>query len=314
MPHGQTDFTCPEVFCNLGHGAHLLHRQSTHRNGHAHIAQSRLFLRVHAKMTGAIDRRARLTQATLTPTGGQALSFTWSYDSFGNRISQQESYTSGALLATEVNSYNGANQIARTNARGITWAPSYDGAGNMLSDGANTYLYDAEGRVCAVLNKAMPSMPLMTGYLYDAEGNRVAKGTITTMSCDPTTNGFQFTENYVLGPSGEELTMLDGTNTWLRTNVYVGGRLMATYDQAGLHFHLTGPLGTRRVQLSGNLTSSDQTLPLGQAELDCQSLPFGDQQSCTPAPNAPPSSDDATPLHFTGKERDAESSRFERLT
>ena len=103
-----------------------------------------------------------------------------------------------------------------------------------------------------------------------------------------TVNGMQITENYVLGPSGEELTTLDGNNTWLRTNVYVGGRLMATYDQAGLHFHLTDPLGTRRVQLSGNLTSSDQTLPLGQAELDCQSLPLGDQQSCVPAPNAPP--------------------------
>ncbi len=156
-------------------------------------------------------------------------------------------------------------------------------------------------------NSAMPSMSVMTGYLYDANGARVAKGTITTMSCDPAMNGFQFTKSYVLGPGGETLTTLDGNNTWLRTNVYVGGRLMATYDQAGLHFHLTDPLGTRRVQLSGNLTSSDQTLPLGQAELDCTSLPFGDQQSCVPAPNAPPTSDDATPLHFTGKERDTES-------
>ena len=150
-------------------------------------------------------------------------------------------------------------------------------------------------------------MPLRTGYLYDADGARVAKGTITTMSCDPTTNGFQITESYVLGPGGEEISMLDGTNTWQRTNVYVGGRLTATYDQAGLHFHLSDPLGTRRVQLSGNLTSGNQTQPLGQPELDCQSLPYGDQQSCTPAPNAPPTSDDATPLHFTGKERDAES-------
>ena len=207
---------------------------------------------------------------------------------------------------------NLAKTVTATNARGVAWTPVYDGAGNMASDGANSYLYDADGRVCAVLNSSMPSMPLRTGYLYDADGGRVAKGTIATMSCDPTTNGFQITENYVLGPGGEELTTLDGSNTWLRTNVYVGGRLMATYDLAGLHFHLTDPLGTRRVELSGNLTSgnqisSGQPLPLGQAELDCQSLPFGDQQSCTPAPNAPPSSDDATPLHFTGKERDAES-------
>ncbi len=45
-------------------------------------------------------------------------------------------------------------------------------------------------------------------------------------SAAPATNGFQFTKSTVLGPSGEELTTLDGSNTWLRTNVYVGGRLM----------------------------------------------------------------------------------------
>ena len=67
------------------------------------------------------------------------------------------------------------------------------------------------------------------GYLYNAEGERVAKGTITTMSCDPNTNGFQITESYVLGQGGEELTMLDGSNNWQRTNVYGAGKLLATY-------------------------------------------------------------------------------------
>jgi len=40
------------------------------------------------------------------------------------------------------------------------------------------------------------------------------------MSCDPSANGFQTTQNYVLGPWGEELSMLDGNNNWQRTNVY----------------------------------------------------------------------------------------------
>ena len=77
--------------------------------------------------------------------------FAWSYDSFGNRLQQQESSSSGALLATATASYNGANQMTTTNARGVAWTPSYDGAGNMASDGANSYLYDADVRVCAVL-------------------------------------------------------------------------------------------------------------------------------------------------------------------
>jgi RHS repeat-associated protein len=150
------------------------------------------------------------------------------------------------------------------------------------------------------------------GYLYDADGTRVAKGSITpvsnpatqSLSCDATTNGFQFTENYVLGPSGEELTMFgvaSGTTTWQRTNVYAAGKLLATYDTNGLHFHLEDPLGTRRLQLSGTLAT------LGCLETDVQSLPFGDQLNPYTDPNACPTADDATPLHFTGKERDSES-------
>jgi RHS repeat-associated protein len=170
------------------------------------------------------------------------------------------------------------------------------------------YLYDGEGRLCAVEGPApLGGSPIMTGYLYDADGARVAKGTITTMSCDPTANGFQFTENYVLGPGGEELTMLDGSNTWQRTNAYAAGKLLATYDlvsgNPALHFHLEDPLGTRRMQLSGEIAT------LGCPETDIQSLPYGDGLNTFPDPNtcSPATADDSTPLHFTGKERDSES-------
>ncbi|HUY80629.1 MAG TPA: RHS repeat-associated core domain-containing protein [Acidobacteriaceae bacterium] len=83
------------------------------------------------------------------------------------------------------------------------------------------------------------------------------------------------------------------TITWLHTNVYAVGRLIATYDQTGkgLHFYQDDPLGTRRSQ-------SD---PSGAQELTCSSLPFGDALSCS-GPGADP-----TEQHFTGKERDAES-------
>lgn len=98
-----------------------------------------------------------------------------------------------------------------------------------------------------------------------------------------------------MSPSGQQLTMLDGNGHWQRTNVYAGG-LLATYDTTNLHFHLTDPLGTRRVQTSAT----------GFAETDCESLPFGDEMTCFPDPNAPSSADDSTPLHFTGKVRDTE--------
>lgn len=129
----------------------------------------------------------------------------------------------------------------------------------------------------------------MTGYIYDADGNRVAKGTISVWSCDPTQNGFQITQNYVLGPSGEELTMLDGNNHWQLTNVYAGGKLVGAYDAAGLHLQIEDPLGTRRMQLSGGPCA------VGQPETDVQSLPYGDQLFSFPDQYAPPCADDATP-------------------
>ena len=157
----------------------------------------------------------------------------------------------------------------------------------------------------------------MGQYLYDAEGTRVAKGTIATMGCNPATNGFQFTEDYVLGLGGEELSMLNGSGTWQRSNVYAGGKLIGTYDLVHnpaytvdgsqplqvpwLHLHLEDALGTRRMQVSGMLAN------LAQPEMDFQSLPYGDGLSTYPDQNADQTVDDSTPLHFTGKERDAES-------
>jgi len=54
-------------------------------------------------------------------------------------------------------------------------------------------------------------------------------------------------------------------------------------------------LGTRRIQTSA----------LGQLELTCQSLPYGNGENCTAT--ALSTAEDPTEQHFTGKERDAES-------
>jgi YD repeat-containing protein len=47
-----------------------------------------------------------------------------------------------------------------------------------MNDGVNQYVYGLDGRICAVRNVAAGSV--MTQYVYDAEGRRVAKGTIST--------------------------------------------------------------------------------------------------------------------------------------
>jgi RHS repeat-associated protein len=176
-----------------------------------------------------------------------------------------------------------------------------DPSGDVTYDGINQYLYDAEGRICAVATTPIPSMTVLTGYIYDAGGTRVAKGTISSWSCNPAVNGFKTVNDYVLGLGGEQVTEMgvdttagSGTTTlaWQHTNVFAGGKLLGTYDKDGLHFYFDDPLGTRRAQ----------TDYAGHLEQTCQSLPFGDQLACTGGDLQAP-----TEHHFTGKERDTES-------
>ena len=64
----------------------------------------------------------------------------------------------------------------------------YDASGNIANDGLNSYLYDGEGRICAMASTPVAGYTTMTAYIYDAEGNRVAKGSISTWSCDNSIN------------------------------------------------------------------------------------------------------------------------------
>ena len=197
----------------------------------------------------------------------------WQYDAFGNRLWQSSS--SAVLPSGSVQYAAGNNQATGS---GLAAAPSVstvnftnDGAGNLQFDGNNQYTYDAEGRLASVNGSVQ--------YLYDAEGRRVAK-------LDAYGN---VTNQYLLGLGGEQVSEVDGSGNWLHSNAYAAGKLLATYDANGLHFHFTDWLGSRRVQGSGT----------GLLEDTCQSLPFGDGLQC--------SSGDVTEHHFTGKERDAES-------
>lgn len=144
---------------------------------------------------------------------------------------------------------------------------------------------------------------VMTEYIYDASGNRVAKGPITTWSCDPSTNGLEASAqetDYIINQSGQQVTEMtqDGsTMEWQHTNVWIGGQVLATYQasttsagkpSSNLHFYLNDWLGTRRVM----------TDYAGVVEQQCASLPYGDYESCNPTP---------TEQLFTGKQRDSES-------
>lgn len=231
---------------------------------------------------GGYDDLNRLSAATQT-INGTVQPYCWAYDAFGNRISN-------ACSISPTVTYNSQNHV--------TWvqdsAPigfTYDSAGNVTSDALNQYLYDADGRVCAV-EMSVAGVVTITGYIYDAEGNRVAKGNLTLLSCDMSlnaqgapNNGFQQSTWDIRGPSGEQLTETDGQGNWNHTNVYADDEVIGTYVPAGLYFQLSDWQGTRRVE----------TDYAGNVQESCTSLPFGDGN---PNCNVP------TEQFFTGQERD----------
>lgn len=272
------------------------------------------------------DGLNRLISAQVTPAlnGTQTTNLCWAYDSFGNRTSQIQSnqpisgdgtYCSPQSPSTATWSgtntvYTALNQIDHNVDPGtqmnlgspVQYDPS--GAGNVVTDGLTggnprEYLYDAEGRVCAVqLQPVIAGMPnRIIRYLYDAEGNRIGKGTTTEWSCNgDDSDTFSLTNEYVVGQGGEQVTEFDGNGNRLHTNAYAGGQLIATYDftlpVVALHYHLADWLGTQRLQVS----------PAGAVEEAWQSLPFGEF-----APSNDQVALGVTEHHFTGKERDTES-------
>jgi RHS repeat-associated protein len=213
--------------------------------------------------------RVLTADATAGPDAGMDLA--WAYDRYGNRWSQTAAGTGGGGATQPSLTFSGDNNRAD--------GYSDDAAGNLLFDGLTHYAYDGANRILSINSQA-------TGYVYDAEGNRVAKlgsgGTVQTV--------------YILTSGNLQLDELTGSGAWNHTNVYApGGRLLATYDASGqpspgYHYNLTDWLGTKRMQ----------TTAAGNSQETCTSNPYGDGFSCTGGA-------DATEQHFTGKDHDTES-------
>lgn len=213
--------------------------------------------------------RVLTADASTGPDAGMDL--TWAYDRYGNRWSQTATGSGGGGATQPSLTFNGNTNRAD--------GYSYDAAGNLLNDGLTQYVYDGANRVLSINGQS-------TGYVYDAEGNRVAKlssgGSVETV--------------YVLTGGNQQLTELNGSGGWNHTNIYApGGRLLATYDASGqpspgYHYNLTDWLATKRMQTTAS----------GNSHETCTSNPFGDGLSCTGGA-------DATEQHFTGKDHDTES-------
>ena len=225
------------------------------------------------------DNVNRVSSAVANSGPWNNLTLSWMYDSFGNRTKQTPSGTNIMAPVPQAQSLNYPSQN-----RISTYV--YDFAGNVTYDLINHYLYDPEGRLCAVEYPSGQGTEYML-YLYDGEGRRVAKVSNPTFSCTPGT-GSTLMETYLLGPSGEHITELGQAGTFLRSNVYANGQLLATYANNKTYFALNDWLGSKRV-----VTNYDGTV----AQM-CMNLPFGDELIC--------SANDLSEQHFTGQIHDQE--------
>ncbi|HLJ85999.1 MAG TPA: RHS repeat-associated core domain-containing protein [Candidatus Angelobacter sp.] len=179
----------------------------------------------------------------MTDPGNVCTGLSWTYDSWGNRLTQ--SGTGGSCLSnsTPVNAQNRLNV-----------APyQYDAAGNLIHDASHSYTYDAENRLIAVDGGSTAS------YIYDAEGRRVRKtvnNLWTDFIYDPTGNVIAEYENYQ-----------GSAPIWSMEYMRLGGLLIAEYTNRTTYFFHQDHLGSTRL-----MTNLDKTI---YDSMDY--LPFGEQ-------------------------------------
>jgi RHS repeat-associated protein len=214
------------------------------------------------------------------PSGNFSLSpanRVYTYDTL-NRISTANSITYTFDRFGNRLGVNGVGPAYDANNRIASgYGYTYDAAGNVLNDGAHSYAYDAENRLIRVDNPSGTQ-----NYFYDAMGRRVQ------------TNTAAGTKDFLYDLGGHavaELLQSGSALVWTRGEVYAAGQHLATYSNSTTYFDHNDWLGTER---------SRSTVTGTQYEI-CTSGPYGDNLVCQGQGG------DASPLHFTGKQRDSES-------
>lgn len=150
---------------------------------------------------------------------------------------------------------------------------SYDAAGNVISDGSLSYVYDLENRMTKFVSSTTDI------YVYDGDGQRVKKNTGTVTL-------------YWFGATGNVLDETGSTGTLVSEYIYFNGKRVARRDaDNSVKYYFSDSLGSASV-----ITNSVGAMP-PLAESDY--YPYGGE--------IPITTGDSNHYKFTGKERDSES-------
>lgn len=208
------------------------------------------------------DPVGRILQAnTLATTGPNCWGEVYTIDAWGN-LTNRSGVSGMPGCSTEM--LNAGPASTRNQLNGVF----YDAAGNVTDDGlGNSPTYDGENRVIADSGVT---------YLYDADGNRVAKS-----------NGTM----YWRGEDGSVLAETDLNGNIQEEYIYFNGERIARVDRPSgtVHYYFSDPIGSASVitDIAGNTEEQYYYYPYG-----------GLISSVGSDPNH---------YEFTGKERDSES-------
>ena len=220
---------------------------------------------LNQQVTFGYDEFNRLTSRTVTQ--GTQQNYTYSYDRYGNRVTQtplQGGYTSNLTV-------NPANNRITTSGY------AYDAAGNMINDAVHSYTYDAEGNIVAVDGGSTAQ------YVYDVFNRRIHVQTASG------------TTEYIYDYAGRRISSwVSPNNNGNEGRIYWDGQLVAHRSLEALtYFDHQDTLGTQRIRTNygGYVASTYLSLPWGDGYSATVNNYGGDQDN----------------EHFAGLERDAES-------
>ncbi len=183
-----------------------------------------------------------LSAGTTATTGTYCWGYKYSYDAWGNLLSQAgwsptyNACTEGTMGTVTA---DGNNHISGF---------SYDSSGNTLGDGNYTYTWDGESQMKTAAGVT---------YAYDGDGRRAAK---------------VGSKLYWYGSGGEILAETDAAGNTLNEYVFFGGKRVAVVPASGSAlYYAEDSLGSSRVIVQSN----------GTVCYDADFTPFGGERSYT---------------------------------
>src|ERR1700723_3643892 len=220
----------------------------------------------HFARTYGYDSLNRLS--SMSAPGDTCSGLSWGYDEWGNRTGQT---ATGGTCPSPQYTYSVANRVSTA---GFT----YDASGNMTHDASHSYVYDAENRLIQVDGTAGNCATATACFGYDAFGRRTVKVDAA--------GGIDYVRD-LNGRVVAEWDRTSGFTGWGQFYVYLGGQLVADYENDTVYFVHSDHLGSTRL-----LTTQTKTV---FNSMDY--LPFGEQIAGA----------SGSTHKFTGKERDSES-------